>query len=257
MFLCLLILFVRELQREEGPRYGLFIACGIITGFATLIRGNTQFIIIVCAPFTAWILFRMGQAHWLRKTLLLSILFFLAQSIVMAPWSLLQKQSQQDGLMPFGAVYRAYFKGVTRHPGNTVSDWVSNHYKEPERTMKGVFVFNWHWLKKDSKALAELYALKYLRAWYMSDTGRWDTMTIILHTPLWFFGLLGLFVWLYKSPLDPTFAFSMLTIFYMWSISAAMDGISRYSSPLYVFVGIFVGVFLHVFCIKPKAPVEV
>lgn len=213
---------------------------GLAMGIATLIRANTQYIFIVIAPFFLWEFLKSGY----KKNIIIGfILFLLSQFLIMLPWAMLQKSAGQNYSTPFPAVYQAYFKGVTRHPGNHVSDWLRDHYKEPQRNMSGVIEFNKEWIKKDPWALFKLYVLKIIRSWYMSDTRRWDKPTLLLHLPYWIFSLAGLTLWIKKMHGDPALAFMGAIIIYMTLISAAMDGIARYSAPLYGFIGTFSGVF--------------
>ena len=245
VFLLALILLVKELQRSEGPRFLGILCSGLVMGVATLIRGNPQYIIFFLGPWVLWIVGRKwGSIGLLRGALVIAIFWFL-QNMAMMPWAQLQKQTGSgDGLMPFRGVYAAYFKGLTRHPGNSASDWVKANYRFYPRTLDGALQFNKDWLQKDPRSLIELYFLKVIRAWYMSDTLRWDKPTLLLHFPYWVMALAGVYLWGRKSRGDPAFIFLLLLIVYMQLISAAMDGIARYSGPIYGFIGTFCGVCL-------------
>lgn len=241
-FLLSLLLLVKELQRQEGPRLSHFAIAGAIMGLASLIRGNPQFIIVVIAVFVLFVLHRTLVSRQVLRAVVLLAVFLCAQAIIMSPWSFLQKRVGKEGVFS-ASVYELYFDGVKRHPGNRVSDWLREHHQEPKRAFQGVIDFNLTWLKKDPVALAELYALKFVRAWYMSDSGRWDKPTLFLHFPLWIFALLGVWRWRKTARCDPAYVFILLIILYMWTVSAVLSGIARYSAPVYGFIGLLGGVF--------------
>lgn len=241
VFLLIIILLVRELQRPQGPKAAWIFLTGALNGAATLIRGETQFLVLPVFLLLIWRLKTINSG--IMKALFLAAVFLIAQNIALSPWTKLQRESGDRGEgTVFPAVYSAYFKGITRHPGNAVADSLIADYRKPERSMSGVLDFNLKWLKEDPLALTQLYLLKYCRTWYMSDSRRWDKLTLIAHGPFWFFSFLGIFFWMRKSSSDMALYLIIGFIFYICSISAAMDGLARYTSSLYGFLGILSGV---------------
>lgn len=242
-FITSLLLLVRELQRERGPRIWYFAISGMFMGTASLIRGNSQVIFVAIAPFVLWILHRFSIPQWQIRAVVVLSIFLSAQILVILPWSLMQRNVGGDGIMVSGGVYRGYFWSVKRQTGNKISDWLGGHYEEPQRTFKGVVDFNLRWLKEDPAALFELYLLKAIRAWYISESGRWDKFLLITHLPFWIFALLGVWRWWRRAPADPACIFTLMVILYMWAVSAIAGGIARHTNFIYGFIGILDGVF--------------
>jgi 4-amino-4-deoxy-L-arabinose transferase-like glycosyltransferase len=243
-FLLTLIILARELQRPEGVRLGVMALTGALNGLASLIRGNTQFFVLAIVAILVLLLRRSGA--WKRPiTWALPVVFLLSQSIVMSPWTYVMRSQGRDGLAALPAVYMSYFDGLTRYEGNRVCDWILVHYKEPKRSLEGVVDFNIRWLKEDPYALAELYVLKFVKSWYISESGRWNTVTLIVHAPLWILAVLGFIRWRRTRRGDPAYLFLFCAIVYMWSIASIMGAIARYSAPLYGMIGIFIGVALE------------
>lgn len=243
-FLSSLLLLVKELQRQEGPRLGYFAAAGATMGVASLIRGNPQFIFIVIVPFVFWFLHKSPIRRWRLRAIGVLSTFCLTQALVMLPWSLVQKKAGLDGITAYPSIYASYFWSVKRQTGNKISDWLCRHYEEPQRSLKGVVDFNLKWLKKDPAALFELCLLKTIRAWYISDSGRWDKFLLITHLPFWIFALLGVWRWCQRVPADPACIFILIVILYMWAVSAIAGGIARHISFIYGFIGMLDAVFL-------------
>ena len=237
-FLSSLLLFARELQREAGVRYRMMFLAGLLMGCATLIRANSQFIVLALVLVTA-----AAQAHHGTRRVLIVVLFtFVAftagQALAMLPWTLVQRSLGKEGLAAMPTAYQSYFDGFKRNKGNRIADELLADYDAPERSLRGIIDFNTHWLREDPVAFTTLYARKFARAWYMSDTGRWDIPTLLLHLPWWVGAITGLWLWRRRrksigASRDPALWMLLLVIGYMWTISAVMAGIARYSAPLY------------------------
>jgi hypothetical protein len=241
-FLGGLLVVVKETQRPAGPRVSRFALAGAIIGLSCLIRGNPQYIVIILAPFVVWTARKTALPRPALRAATALIVFLLMQALAMLPWSLWQRQDHKEGLMPFSGVYRAYYYGLTRHHGNRMSDWTREHYQEPERSLNGAIVYNLTWLKRDAVAWLELYVLKFVRAWYMSDSGRWNTPILVLHLPLWILALAGVRSWHRTARGDPAYLFTLLFVAYMWGVAAIVDGIARHFATVYGAVGLLAGV---------------
>lgn len=241
VFLSSILFFVRELQRAEGPRLWAIALAGLLMGLATLIRAETQWIAAFLLVFVFWLWRGQNQIAAGIRAVGVIAPFVLAQALVLAPWSRMQRQAGYDGAIAFSGVYAAHYNGIAKHPGNRVSDWLRGHYREPERSLEGVVKFHRHWIERDFPAWLELYALKFLRTWYLSDTGRWDRAIGLLHLPLWILASLGALFWFRADPGDPSLWFAFLMILYFCGVSVASSGLARYLIPIYGFLGIFSG----------------
>lgn len=244
VLLAALLLVTGVLQRPGAPRAGMLFVAGALIGLSALIRGNSQFIIVALAVVAA-LLYRAQPAgrRMLRFVLFLSV-FAAGQAAAMLPWTLLQRSTGKEGLGSMPTMYQSYFDGFKRHAGNRVVDELMQEYDKPERSMKGVIDFNLGWLRKDPAALLSLYGLKFVRAWYMSDSRRWDMPTLLLHLPIWILALIGLARWRRVARGDAAYVLLLAVILYWWTVSAVMGGIARYSASLYGLIGIFCGVAL-------------
>tara|TARA_B100000579_G_C22808182_1_gene843723 strand:- start:442 stop:1740 length:1299 start_codon:yes stop_codon:yes gene_type:complete len=252
-FLLSLIIFLREIQKSNHINLSQIFVSGIIMGLASLIRGNVNYIIIVLGLFLL-IKRKLFIKYTWKKLLSIIIVFYFGQSLIMAPWNLYVKKINKDS-PSYGALYSNYFEGLRRHPGNRVSDWVIDYRKKDipgnnnkefviEGSLNSVLKFNIYWIKKDPVALVNLYILKFIRVWYLSDSGKWDWFIFYLHFPIWIIAILGLLVWFRESRNNPSLFFILLIIGYMWAIGGIMDGIARYTAPLYGFINIFSGIFI-------------
>lgn len=279
IFLASLILLVRAVQPPEGsPGAGgpisglrpwiLTALAGAVLGLACLVRANPQFLIFALAP---WIFLVQGgttgsspkappvppgTGRRLLRTGALVVVFLLAQSLATAPWQSHQRRLGTTGVTSqvFTApvFFYAFVDGFARHPGNRVSDWVREHRDELPLTLDTVVELNTRWLREDPAALARLYALKSVRTWYLSDSGRWDGAILGLHLPWWLGAVLGLGLWLGRRRsrsagragpgIDPAWIFLVLTVLYMWGVSALVSGLARYMAPVYGLLGLAAGV---------------
>jgi hypothetical protein len=243
-FLASLFLLIRQLQRKDGPTLIGTTAAGGLMGLACLIRGNPQFIILFLALYIIWCLKKLQHHRWFLRGCILIAVFVLGQFLAMLPWSLMQRKAGSGMFFMGGgpSIYLTYFSGIVLHPGNRVSDYVRLHPIKDGFTLHTVIDFNLKWLREDPLALIELYVLKFVRSWYISASGRWDTAILILHAPLWILALVGLVQWRKTAKADPALIFIVVVILYMWLISGIMKGVARYSSPLYGFIGLLAGV---------------
>lgn len=242
IFIAAILLFVLGLQRQTEPSYRYFILAGFFLGLACLVRGNPQFLFVYLAPFVLWFLMKNRATLPIWRAAVLMLVFVGAQTLATLPWSLLQRSYGGQSTVTFGGIYESYFDGVNRYKGNRISDWLDEHFEQPTRSFSGVVKFNVHWLFEDPSALVGLYASKAVGAWYRSDSGRWDMYILLLHVPLWIVAVTGACIWARKYPHDPALYFVLLVMAYMWTVSAIMAAIARYSAPLYTFIGILGGV---------------
>jgi|GEM_PF-2510174 len=269
LFLAALIVFVDALRRladgwgdggGAGGRIALgrFAGFGALLGLSCLVRANPQFLIPVLAPLVLWIawsgqggttgrrgrLQRFGRAAALAGLALGTALA--AQLLVLLPWSLTQRaQAGKSGVFAAPVVYYAYFDGMRRHPGFEVSDALRADPDPPPLSFDGVIEFNREWLQRDPWALAKLYAVKVVRTWYLSDSGRWDRWILLLHAPWWLLALVGAWRWWRTAPRDPALWLILLVVVYLWGISAAVSGLARYMAPVYGLLGLLAGVALR------------
>lgn len=215
----------------------MLLAAGGAMGAACLVRSNPQFLVVLLVP--ALVLSLRGvSTRPLRRAVGLVVLFLLGQTVVMSPWLVWQRQLGAQGVFGAPVVYYGFLDGIKRHGGNPVSEWVEEHYGELDQSFSTVVEINLTWLKQDPAALARLYAAKFVRSWYLSDSGRWDTAILLLHAPIWILALIGLTIWLRRAPNDPSLLLILAVIGYMWTVSAILSGLARYSSPLYGLLGL-------------------
>lgn len=247
-FLAALLALVRSLQAPER-RWRLAAVGGAWLGVACLVRANPQFLLPALAPGVVWLLAREDDGHgtagWWRglsRGVAWVLVAFLAQTAVTAPWLLWQRQLGTEGVFTAPVIYYAWVDGLARHPGNRVSDWVRERRPDLPLTRETVVEIHRHWLREDPAALARLYAVKFVRAWYLSDSGRWDTAIVVLHAPWWLLGFLGLGLWLRRCPRDPAWWLVVAVVLYFWGVSALVSGLARYSAPLYGSIGLAAGV---------------
>lgn len=242
LFLGALLVLVRGLQ--EGGRWHDFPVAGGLLGLACLVRGNPQFLLVFLAPAVWWGLFRSGRPRAARAAALGLVAALAAQALVLAPWSWYQRRLGESGLMTAPVVYYAFFDGIRRHRGFEVSDALRADPDPPPESLAGVVEFHREWLARDPLALAELYVVKLVRAWYLSDSGRWDRWILILHAPIWLLALAGLVRWLRTERRDPALWLVLSVVLYMWLVSAAVSGLARYMAPVYGLLGLLAGVAL-------------
>jgi len=251
-FLASLVLLVEALQRPGGSLL-LAAAAGALMGLACLVRANPQFLVLALLPAVLLSLGRPLRRRTVLRALVLALVFFLAQTLVTAPWQSWQRRLGKSGVFTAPVFFYAYIDGLARHPGNRVSDWVRAHRHELPLTFGTVVEVNAKWLHEDPGALLRLYALKTLRTWYLSDSGRWERAIVGLHAPWWLGALAGLVLWWRRtrqpsrgSPqLDPAWLFVLLTVLYLWGVSASVSGLARYMAPVYGFLGLLAGIALE------------
>lgn len=242
-FLLSLWFLVRGLQRKGKGRVFLVAIAGAAMGLATLVRGNPQFIIVVVAVFIYWVLRKENAQGWRRQATLLTIVFLVMQMLAITPWTIVQRGFGHDGV-GYPSLYMSYYWGVKRQADSQIGRWLNEHYDEPDRSFEGVIDFHLKWLKEEPTALVELYALKFVRAWYISESGKWDMAILFVHLPFWILAILGWWQWRRNIRKDPARLLILLIIGYMWIVSAIIGSIARYSAPLYGFIGLMAGVWI-------------
>jgi hypothetical protein len=254
LFLAALVVFVGALQRASDVRrpdwrtvslvMGRAAGAGVLLGAACLVRANPQFLLFALAPMVWWTLRRAGRRRpgFLAAGLVLAAV--LAQALVLAPWAAHQRRLGADGAFAAPVVYYAFFDGIRRHDGFEVSEALRADPSPPPLSFQGVVDFHRYWVSKDPVALLRLYAVKAVRAWYLSDSGRWDRAIVLTHLPLWLLALAGLARWLRRRPLDPALIFVVAVILYLWAVSAAVSGLARYLAPAYGLISLLAAVAL-------------
>ncbi len=241
-FLLALVLLVEGLQAEGGGRVRRMALAGAALGLACLVRANPQFLALAIAPGVVWLRRREGARHpYLDAAALLAVLIA-AQVVVLAPWLWWQRRLGAEGVFAAPVIWYAYLDGLKRHPGNPVSDWVAEHYDELPQSFATVVAIHRKWLREDPAALLRLYALKFVRNWYLSDSGRWDRAILLLHGPFWLGALAGVAVWWRRCRGDPALLLVLATVLYMWAVSALVSGLARYLTPVYGLLGLLTGV---------------
>lgn len=248
LFLASLVLLVRALQRPPGDRIttptalGDAAGAGALLGLACLVRANPQFLILALVPA---VLVSRGRVRrgttWVRASVLV-LVFFLAQTLATAPWQARQRELGKSGVFTAPVFFYAYVDGMARHPGNPVSDWVRSRRDELPLNFDTVLEVNARWLREDPGALLRLYAVKAVRTWYLSDSGRWDRVILALHAPWWLGSVVGLVLWLRRRKRDPALLLVVLVLAYMWGVSALVSGLARYMAPVYGLLGLLAGV---------------
>jgi len=242
-FLAALLVLVGELQREEGARPGGLLCAGALLGVATLVRANPQFLLIALLP-VAWLAARRRDARWPALAALAALaLAAAAQAAVLLPWSLVQRSSGgSSGALAAPVFYVSFYNGVARQEGNRIAAELRREEEPPDASFRGLVAFHASWVVEDPLALADLYARRLLRAWYLSSSGRWDRWIAILHAPLWALALAGLAVWVRRAWRDPALWLVPAVVLYMWLVSALASGLARYSAPLYGLIGLLAAV---------------
>jgi hypothetical protein len=243
-FLASLVLLVRALQRlpegrDPGPAaLGLTAAAGAVMGLACLVRANPQFLLPVVLVGGEPPVRRRTWTRPLLRALTLLLVFLLAQNLATAPWQIRQRTLGKSGVFTAPVFFYSYIDGLARHPGNPVSDWVRAHRKELPLTFATVVDVNARWLRENPGALLRLYALKAVRTWYLSDSGRWDRIIVGLQAPWWLGATVGFGFWFRRRRRDPALLFVVLVVLYMWGVSALVSGLARYMAPVYGFLGL-------------------
>jgi hypothetical protein len=240
-FLGSLVLLVRALQTPAGS-LGLAAGAGALMGLACLVRANPQFLILALAPAVLLSLGGRPRRRTVLRAAALVAAFFLAQSVVTAPWQVWQRRLGTSGVFTAPVFYYAFVDGLARHPGNRVSDWVRARRDDLPLTFDTVVEVNAKWLREDPAALVRLYAIKAMRTWYLSDSSRWDRAILLLHWPWWLGAVAGLVVWLRRSRRDPALLLVLLGVLYLWGVAALVSGLARYMAPVYGFLGLLGGV---------------
>ena len=261
-FLASLVLLTRALQRLRGDRFadpatlGLTAAAGALTGLACLVRANPQFLIFALIPVVLVCCGRIQRPKtWVRASMLV-LVFILAQSLITAPWQSWQRKLGRSGVFTAPVFFYAYVDGLARHPGNPVSDWVRSHRDELPLTFDTVIEVNARWLREDPGALLRLYVLKAVRTWYLSDSGRWDRVIVVLHAPWWLGAVAGLGLWFRRRWKDPALWLVALVLVYMWGVSASVSGLARYMAPVYGLLGLAAGVMVVAWRRRPTGGSE-
>jgi len=248
LFLGALILLVDGLERGEADGLGRLVrfgGFGALLGLACLVRANPQFLIPFLLPLIWWHGRRAGHARPGRTAAVAVGVALAAQVVMLLPWSLVQRATAgESGVFAAPVVYYSYFDGMRRHEGFEVSDALRNAPEPPPMSLEGVVELNVEWLRRDPVALAKLYAVKIVRTWYLSDSGRWDRWILILHAPWWILALAGAARWWRRAPGSPALLLVLLVIGYMWGVSALVSGLARYMAPVYGLLGLLAGVAL-------------
>lgn len=244
LFLGGLLVLVRGLQEAGSPRasFGSAAGAGALLGAACLVRANPQFLLVALAPVAWWSARLAGRRRpWAAAAGALAVAL-LAQAVVLAPWSWHQRRVGESGVFAAPVVYYAFFDGIRRHDGFTVSEALRRDPDPPPLSFEGVVEFHREWLARDPLALGKLYAAKAARTWYLSDSGRWDRWIVALHAPLWLLALAGAARWLRRAPRDPALWIVLIVVVYFWGISASVSGLARYMAPVYGLLGLLAGV---------------
>ena len=230
LFLGALLLLVEALRRPESEHPGRLLrhlGFGALLGLACLVRANPQFLVFAVAPVVWWSHRRAGFARPLRSAVAALAVALAAQTLVLLPWSLLQRNAAgKSGVFAAPVVYYAYFDGMRRHEGFEVSDALRADPDPPPLSAEGVLELNREWLHRDPIALARLYAAKLVRTWYLSDSGRWDGWIAAAHAPWWLLAVGGAALWWRASRGDPALLLVLVTIAYFWAVSAAVSGLA-------------------------------
>ena len=241
-FLAALLVLVAELQREGGPRPGGLLAAGAFLGVATLVRANPQFLLVALAPVVWLASRRRGARRPAAAALAAAALAAAAQAAVLLPWSLVQRDSGESGALAAPVFYVSFYNGVSRQEGNRIAEALRREEEPPDASFRGLVAFHLRWAVDDPVALADLYARRLLRAWYLSSSGRWDRWIVALHAPLWALAIAGLAVWARRARADPALWLVAAVVLYMWLVSALASGLARYSAPLYGLIGLLAAV---------------
>ena len=243
-FLAALWLLVRELQREEGPGVRGLLASGATMGLATLVRGNSQFLLLALVPVFWWAARRHGARRPALTAAWVLGLTLAAQVIVMMPWALVQRSSGASGLMAADVFYRSFYNGMARQRGLRIGDSLRESEAPNDNSTLGIVRFHLRWLRDDPLELARIYAVKLVRAWYLSSSGRWDREIALLHAPIWALAVAGALLWARRSRADPALWLTLSVIGYMWMVSALASGLARYTASLYGLLGLLAGLAL-------------
>jgi 4-amino-4-deoxy-L-arabinose transferase-like glycosyltransferase len=246
LFLAALWLLVRELQREEGPGARGLLAAGATLGLATLVRGNSQFLLLALVPTFWWAARQRGARRPALAAAWVLGLTLGAQAIVMLPWALVQRSSGASGLMAANVFYRSFYNGMARQRGFPIGDSLRESDAPNDNSALGIVRFHLRWLRDDPIELARIYAVKLARAWYLSSSGRWDREIALLHLPFWALAVAGAVLWARRSRADPALWLTLSVIGYMWVVSALASGLARYTASLYGLLGTLAGVTLLV-----------
>ncbi len=254
LFLGALLLLVRELQREAGPRWEWLALAGTVLGLATLVRANPQFLLVALAPLV-WGVFRRARRPRPAVAALATLaVAAAAQALVLVPWGLVQRQSgRSSGVLAAPIFYKSFYNGVVRQEGNRIAVALERGEGPRRPSFSGLVRFHLHWLRHDPAALLALYGRRLGRAWYLSSSGRWDRWILLLHAPLLALALLGIVVWTRRAAGDPALWLTVLVIAYMWMVSALASGLARYSAPLYGLIALAAGVAMLPWVPAPRA----
>jgi hypothetical protein len=242
IFLAALWLLVRELQRVEGPRVRGLLAAGATVGLATLVRGNSQFLLLALAPVFWWVSHRRGARRAFAAAVWTLGIALFAQAMVQLPWALVQRRSGASGLMAANVFYRSFYNGMARQRGFRVGDEVRASDAPNDNSALGLVRFHLRWLRDDPGALARIYAVKLTRAWYLSSSGRWNRHIAALHAPIWGLAIGGVMLWIARARADPTLWLALSVVGYMWLVASLASGLARYTASLYGLLGMLAGV---------------
>ena len=242
LFLAAILVLVRELQREPGPRATGLAVSGALLGLATLVRANPQFLLVALAPAIYASLRPRGRRRAAAATLATLVVAGVAQALVLLPWSLILRSARSPAVLAAPVFYPSFYNGVKRSHGNRIAEEMRSAQEPPDRSFRGIVRFHVRWAAKDPVALGSLYARRLGRAWYLSSSGRWDRWIAALHSPLWLLALVGGVLWGRRWRSDPALWLALSVIGYMWLVSALASGLARYLAAVYGLLGMLAGV---------------
>jgi len=257
--------FLETLRCRQGS--GIWaMAAGTAVGLASLVRpitiglGCVMAFVLICTPLCRRVS-GSERNDWIKSAGLL----LLGNLLAVLPWETWVWQHTQR-IIPLStlgmpALYEGVTYGLNRDgtrnaipvPTDVVPIMDAMHQSVEAGAMTSFTQFadfsQRHWSDKPG-SMAKLYAIKALRAWHGTDSGRLEGITAVIQF-IWI-GMIGVMVFRVRGQtamLPGARLFAVLSTLYFWGLVTATFSIARYMTPA-------MGILLLVLCTTPNRPMR-
>lgn len=230
-----LLFTIRGVSQEQFSSRR-FVQAGGSFALGAMVRSDQILMpVVVSLAVTLAVLFRPNWYRMFPRRLIGSLLIILSFAALFLPWKMtFEAHGNRSTVLTRSPVWM-HWEGMVRYREDSIGREAARLVDQDEvnHTWRQALDFHLTQIHRNPVAWFLFWVRRLAGTWYVSDTRRWDLMTLGTALPYLISGIFGFVLLLYHRRFQPLYWIPALFLLYVWFGSTFFSGVARYLVPTY------------------------